>query len=110
VRRGDSLETVVPERKPLDKNPRMPRAADVFRYPIDDHSVDSGMAGLDAAPTAPAPWTASKASTFDSPGRASERVGALRGRKQLNERLITLGLFLVAAAAAVAIFLFGPPR
>jgi len=88
----------------------MQRAADVFRYPVDDRSVDSGLAGLDAASTAPAPWTASQASTFDSPSRASERVQALRRRKRQHEHLITLGLALVAAAAAVAIFLFGPPR
>jgi hypothetical protein len=84
--------------------------SNVFIFPLDDHSADSGMASLDAAPasTAPASWTTSQFSTFDRPSNASERVNALRRRNQLNERLITLGLLLVAVAAAAAVFIFSP--
>ena len=82
----------------------------IFRFPLDAHSTDSGLLGLDvtAASTAPAPWTASEYSTFDEPGHASERVQALRGREQLQERLITLALLLVAAGAAAVVFVFAP--
>ena len=84
--------------------------SNVFRFPLDEHSTDSGLAGLDAATasTAPVSWTASGYSTFDKPGQAGDRVQALRMRNQLKERLITLGLLLVAVSAAAVVFLFSP--
>ncbi len=80
----------------------------VFRFPLDAHSTDSGLVGLDvtAASTAPAPWTASEYSTFDKPSHAGKRVQAFRRREQFQERLITLALLLVAAGAAAFIFVF----
>jgi hypothetical protein len=86
----------------------MARGSNVFRFPLDEHTTDSGLAGLDAAtaPTDPAPWTASGYSTFGKPSQASERVEALRRRNQLKERVITFGLLLVAASAAAVVFLF----
>jgi hypothetical protein len=80
----------------------------VFRFPLDAHSTDSGLVGLDvtAAPTARAPWTASEHSNFDEPSHSGNRVQALRGREQLQERLITLGLLLVAAVVAAVVFVF----
>jgi hypothetical protein len=80
----------------------------VFRFPLDAHSTDSGLVGLDvtAASTAPAPWTAREYSTFDEPSHASKRVQAFRGREQLQERLITFALLLVAAGAAAVVFVF----
>ena len=88
----------------------MAGAPNVFRFPLDAHSTDSGLVGLDAttASTAPAPWTASEYSTFDKPSHARERIQALRRREQLQERLITLGLLLVGVGAAVVVFLFAP--
>jgi len=83
----------------------MARGSNVFKFPLDEHSTDSGLAGLGAAPMDPVPWTAS---AFDRPGHASERVEALRRRNQLKERLIPLVLLLVAVGAAALVFLFSP--
>lgn len=102
--------TVITKASPRAQDSRMPGGPNVFRFPLDAHSTDSGLVGLDAtaASTAPAPWTASEYSTFDEPSHASERAQAFRRREQLQERLITLGLLLVAAGAAVVVFLFAP--
>ena len=83
---------------------------DVFRFPLDAHTTDSGLVGLDAttASTTPAPWTASEYSTFDRPSHSIERVQARRRREQLQERLITAGLLLVAVGAAAVVYLFAP--
>jgi hypothetical protein len=90
----------------------MPRASNVFRFPLDDHSADSGLASLDAAPASSAPvsWAASQHSTFDRASRTSERAQEVRKRTQLNERLITLGLLFVAAVATAVIVLVAPSQ
>ena len=100
----------VPATRLARKNTRMPRGPNVFRFPLDEHSTDSGLASLDVATasTAPAPWTISHHSTFDKPSQASERAQTRRRRNQLRERLITLGLLLVAASAAAVVFFFSP--
>jgi len=88
----------------------MAGSSNVFRFPLDEHSTDSGLVGLDVAqaPTDRTPWTASGYSTFDKPSHTGERVQALRRRNQLKERLITLGLLLVAVGAAAVVFFFSP--
>ena len=85
----------------------MPRS-NVFRFPLDEHSTDSGLASLDVA-TTPAPWTINRHSTLDRPSNASERAQARHRRNQLKERLITLGLLLVAVGTAAVVF-FSSPR
>ena len=88
----------------------MARGSNIFRFPLDEHSTDSGLASLDVATasTAPAPWTISHHSTFDKPSHVGERAQARRRHKQFKERLITLGLLFVAASAAAVVFLFAP--
>ena len=86
------------------KNLFMPPGPDVFRFPLDERTADSGLVGLDA-PSAPVPWKASERSSFEQPSLLGDLVRARRRRKQFRLNLALAGLLLLAALVCAAALL-----
>ena len=81
----------------------MSRRPSSFRFPLDDHSVDSGLAVFDHGASSIA--VASTLGRRRSSKKASWAEFQARQKcERKRERLVTLGLTLIAVAAAVLIF------
>ena len=83
----------------------MTRRTVAFNFPLDDHSVNSGLAGLDVTALPPEDtrwWTGNESSTMKERSRA--RAEAARKRERTTQRLITLGISLVTIAVGAMLF------
>ena len=83
----------------------MARRTVAFSFPLDDHSVNSGLAGFDAAslPSEDTRWGTAN----DSVGvkeRRRARAEAARKRERATQRLITVGISMIAIAVGAVVF------
>jgi len=91
----------------------MARSDYVFGYeaepaderPTDYRTTGFGPSGMASLYTAPAPWTATQHSTFDTPSHSIDRVRERREQRRLKTRVATLVSLLAAVSAAAVAML-----